>query len=119
MTIDLVKIVTEFVNQAGVTGLMVAAILLLLYYIRHNTAPRELVDCLQKQADKQDAEIQDLRHEWKETVGPSLVRIGDLQERQLELMEQTLRHVNELEDRFDEHYRLDLPQGGRRGRRDD
>jgi hypothetical protein len=90
----------------------------LAWWLKNRTMPREAYDLLQRQVDDQKAELQELRHECKETIIPTIGRIADIQQKQLEVMQETLNHVNQLEDRFEEVYRLD-PTVGRRLRRND
>jgi hypothetical protein len=119
MNIDVVTLAAGLIEKMGVIGLLLLIVIALSWWLWHRTIPREAYDVLQQRVDEQQGELQELRYECKEMVGPSLTRMAAIQQRQLELMQDTLKHVNELEERFDSQYRLDAPRGNPRGRRED
>ena len=113
-----IQVILSAVNQLGIGGAFLVMSVGLAWWILHRTRPRESYELLQQQIDEQRSELQELRHECKETIIPTIGRMADIQQKQLEVMQETLHHVNQLEDRFDEVYRLDAP-GGRRYRRNE
>ena len=114
-----IKFITDMINQAGIVGLLVIVLAGLVWHVRNNTIPREAFEVMREHTDQQTTEFQELRQEWQ-TIGPSLGRIAEIQQKQYDLMEQTLNRVDALEQRIEETLLLDEPKDrGRRGRRED
>jgi predicted nucleic acid-binding Zn-ribbon protein len=113
-----IQLAADVIEKLGIVGVLLVVSGGLAWWLVRRTTPREAYEVLQHRVDEQQEEIRDLRYECKELLGPSLARIADIQQKQYELMQETLKHVNQLEDRFDDAYRLEPPQGGRRSRKD-
>jgi hypothetical protein len=116
---DWIGFAANLIDRMGVVGLLILVVGALVWWLLRRTIPRESYELLQHQIDEQRAELQELRYECKETIIPTIGRIADIQEKQYEVMRETLHHVNQLENRFEEVYRLDAPVSGRRSRKDD
>jgi flagellar biosynthesis/type III secretory pathway M-ring protein FliF/YscJ len=114
-----IKFVLDVINQAGIVGLLVLVLAGLVWHVRKNTIPREAFEVLREHTDEQASQFQEMRQEWQ-TIGPSLGRIADIQQKQYDLMEQTLQRVDALEERIEETLMLEEPkERGRRTRREE
>jgi hypothetical protein len=116
---DWIGFAASLIDRMGVVGLLLLVVGGLIWWLLRRMMPRESYELLQKQVDEQRTELQELRYECKEAIIPTIGRMADIQKQQLELMQETLQHVTELENRFDEVYRLEPPASGRRGRKGD
>jgi flagellar biosynthesis/type III secretory pathway M-ring protein FliF/YscJ len=104
-----IKFILDVINQAGIVGLLVLVLAGLIWHVRKNTIPREAFEVLREHTDEQANQFQEMRQEWQ-TIGPSLGRIADIQQKQYDLMEQTLQRVDALEVRIEETLLLEGPK---------
>ena len=114
-----IKTAADIVNELGVAGVLLVVIGGLVWWLRHQTMPKEAYELLHERVGAQEDEIHELRYEVKETIGPAVARIADIQQRQYEVMQETLHHVSQLENRIDEYHRLEAPYAGWRSRKDE
>ena len=114
-----IKFFLDVINQAGIVGLLILVLAGLVWHVRKNTIPREAFEVLREHTDEQANQFQEMRQEWQ-TIGPSLGRIADIQQKQYDLMEQTLHRVDALEARIEDTLMLEQPkERGRRTRREE
>ncbi len=81
-----VEAIVEIINKYGSPGLLALALVVLVRFMMTRMVPREMYD-------EARGDIDDVRMEMRELVGPALDQLTDLQKRQLTMQEEMWRHV--------------------------
>lgn len=93
--VDLIAQLLGLIKTGGVEALLVIIVVALAFWIVNRTVPKEIYD---QQAD----DLDDVRDEMHNLVGPALDRLTTLQAKQLELQEEVYHrlenHSNSLND---------------------
>ena len=93
--VDLIAQLVNLIKTGGVEALLVIIVVVLAFWIVNRTVPKDLYD-------QQASDLDDVRDEMHNLVGPALDRLTTLQAKQLELQEEVYRrletHTNALNE---------------------
>ena len=93
--IDVITQILSIVRTGGVEAVLIMIVVALAFWIVNRTVPKEIYE-------QQSEDLDDMRDEMHNLVGPALDRLTTLQAKQLELQEEVYRrlehHTNSLSD---------------------
>jgi len=81
-----VEAILEIINKFGSPGLLALALVVIVRFMTTRMVPREMYD-------EARGDMDDVRTEMRELVGPALDNLTDLQKRQLTMQEEMWRHI--------------------------